>query len=190
MSDHTHENAIGNSVTPSSIEIGKSELNQFVDQSEENNNDIEESESEESTQESNEESDNEESESESESEDEQENKNESGDEDDEIGVADEIISEIRRGVYTCLVCTGEIDEESPVWSCHHCFRVYDLNCIKNWAKNGSSTASDNSWRCPSFSLLIVVVKHVISNLMTVFMVVHLDVIQVHILRNVLHWVLN
>ncbi|GMF61790.1 unnamed protein product [[Candida] boidinii] len=97
MSDHTHENAIGNSVTPSSIEIGKSELNQFVDQSEENNNDIEESESEESTQESNEESDNEESESESESEDEQENKNESDDEDDEIGVADEIISEIRRG---------------------------------------------------------------------------------------------
>lgn len=150
MSDPPLENSIGNSVTPSSIEIGESELNsgKIVDSNEEiSESGSEESEIEESESEESEESESEESDSESE--DNQYNQNGSNDEDDEIGVADEIISEIRRGVYTCLVCTGEIDEESPVWSCHHCFRVYDLNCIKNWAKNGSSTASDNSWRCPS-----------------------------------------
>lgn len=61
-----------------------------------------------------------------------------------------IIREIQEGVYTCLICTSEIDLTSKVWSCRSCYRVYDLPCIKDWAIRGSSTDKESkSWRCPA-----------------------------------------
>lgn len=60
-----------------------------------------------------------------------------------------ILKEIRSSGYTCLVCTDYITPSSKVWSCDHCFRVFDLDCIKDWALRGSSTQDDKSWRCPS-----------------------------------------
>ncbi|RLV91836.1 FKBP12-associated protein 1 [Spathaspora sp. JA1] len=63
-----------------------------------------------------------------------------------------IIREIIEGTYTCLVCTGEISPESKIWSCQHCYRVYDIDCIKDWATRGSSTVN-RSWRCPSCNVL-------------------------------------
>lgn len=65
-----------------------------------------------------------------------------------------IVREIQDGTYTCLVCTSEIDLESKIWSCHECFRVYDLDCIKDWAKNGSSTDKvQKTWRCPACNVV-------------------------------------
>lgn len=64
-----------------------------------------------------------------------------------------IIREIQDGLYTCLVCTSEIDQDSTVWSCRSCFRVYDLDCIKDWATRGSSTdKASKEWRCPSCNI--------------------------------------
>lgn len=64
-----------------------------------------------------------------------------------------IIQEIQDGTYTCLVCTCEIDQTSTVWSCDNCYRVYDLECIKDWAIRGSSTNKQNkNWRCPSCNI--------------------------------------
>ncbi|KAK6202512.1 uncharacterized protein RJT21DRAFT_118563 [Scheffersomyces amazonensis] len=61
-----------------------------------------------------------------------------------------IIKEIQDGTYSCLVCTGEIDQFSQVWSCANCYRVYDLECINDWAIRGSSTnKTSKEWRCPS-----------------------------------------
>ncbi|KAI5969309.1 FAP1 [Candida margitis] len=61
-----------------------------------------------------------------------------------------ILSEIQQGQYICLVCTGEIDQDSTVWACQECFRVYDLDCILDWAVRGSSTNKTNrTWRCPA-----------------------------------------
>lgn len=61
-----------------------------------------------------------------------------------------IIQEIQNGTYTCLVCTGEIDLGLRIWSCESCYRVYDLECIQDWATRGSSTNKTNrNWRCPS-----------------------------------------
>lgn len=61
-----------------------------------------------------------------------------------------ILSEIQQGQYICLVCTGEIDQDSTIWCCQLCFRVYDLECIKDWATRGSSTNKTNrTWRCPA-----------------------------------------
>lgn len=63
-------------------------------------------------------------------------------------LASTIIQEIIDGTYTCLVCTCEIDHTSKIWSCDQCYRVYDLDCIKDWAVRGSST-KNKEWRCPS-----------------------------------------
>ena len=60
-----------------------------------------------------------------------------------------ILTEIHKGTYTCMICTGDIDSESRVWSCPVCSRVFDLECIRDWATRGSSTAEDRSWRCPA-----------------------------------------
>ncbi|CAK9436454.1 uncharacterized protein LODBEIA_P10120 [Lodderomyces beijingensis] len=61
-----------------------------------------------------------------------------------------IITEIQQAEYICLVCTGEIDQDSKVWSCQECYRVYDLECIKDWAIRGSSTSKTNkAWKCPN-----------------------------------------
>lgn len=61
-----------------------------------------------------------------------------------------ILREIQDGTYVCLVCTGEINKDSQIWTCHQCFRVYDLDCIQDWAVRGSSTnKTSKEWRCPS-----------------------------------------
>lgn len=60
-----------------------------------------------------------------------------------------IIQEIDEGTYICLVCTCEIDRQSEIWSCQECYRVYDLECIKDWAVRGSSTTGNREWRCPA-----------------------------------------
>ncbi|KAG2733630.1 hypothetical protein G9P44_003155 [Scheffersomyces stipitis] len=70
-------------------------------------------------------------------------------------LASTIIREIQDGTYICLVCTGEIDQHSQVWSCDECYRVYDLDCIKDWALRGSSTdKTSKQWRCPACNVAI------------------------------------
>ncbi|GEQ72001.1 hypothetical protein JCM33374_g5687 [Metschnikowia sp. JCM 33374] len=64
-------------------------------------------------------------------------------------ISSTIIQEIDDGTYICLVCTCEIDRQSEIWSCQECYRVYDLDCIKDWAVRGSSTTGNREWRCPA-----------------------------------------
>lgn len=60
-----------------------------------------------------------------------------------------IVQEIDDGTYVCLVCTSEIDRHLEIWSCQNCYRVYDLECINDWATRGSSTNARKEWRCPA-----------------------------------------
>lgn len=63
-----------------------------------------------------------------------------------------IVQEIDEGSYICLVCTCEIDRHSKIWSCENCYRVYDLECIRDWAIRGSSTTERKKWRCPACNI--------------------------------------
>lgn len=74
---------------------------------------------------------------------------EQSDSEDHSALTTRILTEIGKGTYTCMVCTGDIDSSSKIWSCPYCYRVFDLECIRDWAKRGSSTMDDRSWRCPS-----------------------------------------
>ena len=57
--------------------------------------------------------------------------------------------DIEHGVYECPICTNEILRNSKVWSCHTCWTVFHLSCIKKWASNAPSP---QQWRCPGCNL--------------------------------------
>lgn len=71
--------------------------------------------------------------------------------------------DIDHGHYECPICTSEVRRNSKVWSCHTCWTVFHLTCIKKWSSNQGSTAAQNpnqdgqndqprQWRCPGCNL--------------------------------------
>lgn len=54
--------------------------------------------------------------------------------------------EIESGKLECLVCCENIKPFQSVWSCSNCYHILHLNCIVKW---GSSSRSDDGWRCPA-----------------------------------------
>ncbi|EGP86295.1 uncharacterized protein MYCGRDRAFT_73600 [Zymoseptoria tritici IPO323] len=71
--------------------------------------------------------------------------------------------DIDHGHYECAICTSEVQRNSKVWSCHTCWTVFHLTCIKKWSSNEGSTASrpnaengdtqpGRQWRCPGCNL--------------------------------------
>lgn len=63
--------------------------------------------------------------------------------------------------YECAICTSEVLRKSKIWSCHTCWTVFHLHCIKQWAsavgsqdqqpQNGQP-AAPRQWRCPGCNL--------------------------------------
>lgn len=71
--------------------------------------------------------------------------------------------DIDHGHYECPICTSEVRRNSKVWSCHTCWTVFHLTCIKKWSSNQGSTAAQTQnhdgqsdhprqWRCPGCNL--------------------------------------
>ncbi|KYG50478.1 hypothetical protein M433DRAFT_139163 [Acidomyces richmondensis BFW] len=70
--------------------------------------------------------------------------------------------DIDHGYYECPICTGEVQRKSKIWSCHTCWTVFHLSCIKKWSSNAGSSATHNQaqddalpsrqWRCPGCNL--------------------------------------
>lgn len=81
----------------------------------------------------------------------------SSDSDDDLSnldLTDALAKEIENGEYTCLICTGEIDSHSKIWNCGVCWRVYDLDCIRDWSARGMRDKNNrvdgkSAWKCPS-----------------------------------------
>ena len=71
--------------------------------------------------------------------------------------------DIDHGHYECPICTSEVRRNSKVWSCHTCWTVFHLTCVKKWASNQGSSAAQQQeqngdveqprqWRCPGCNL--------------------------------------
>ncbi len=78
-------------------------------------------------------------------------------------IATRIHEDIARAIYECAICTNEISRNSKVWSCHTCWTVFHIGCIKKWSKNEGSAALQSEaqdgelplpkqWRCPGCNL--------------------------------------
>lgn len=69
--------------------------------------------------------------------------------------------DIDHSQYECPICTSEVQRNSKVWSCHTCWTVFHLSCIKKWSTNQGSAATTQQpedgitprlWRCPGCNL--------------------------------------
>lgn len=78
-------------------------------------------------------------------------------------LATRIHEDIAHNLYECAICSNEIGRRTKIWSCHTCWTVFHINCIKKWAKNEGSavhrpTQDSNDenigklWRCPGCNL--------------------------------------
>lgn len=62
------------------------------------------------------------------------------------------IEEIRHGdSYICMICTVEMDHQCQVYPCTHCYRVFDYDCIREWALKSTERTLDKTWKCPNCS---------------------------------------
>ncbi|EDO18294.1 hypothetical protein Kpol_1039p45 [Vanderwaltozyma polyspora DSM 70294] len=60
------------------------------------------------------------------------------------------IKDIAKGdFYTCMICTIELDSTSKMYACSHCYRVFDYDCIREWAVKSSQKSLDKVWKCPN-----------------------------------------
>ncbi|KAG9668161.1 hypothetical protein KCU99_g8517, partial [Aureobasidium melanogenum] len=72
--------------------------------------------------------------------------------------------DIDNGHYECPICTSEVLRNSKVWSCHTCWTVFHMSCVKKWSQNQGSAAAQQQgrengeippprqWRCPGCNL--------------------------------------
>lgn len=65
-----------------------------------------------------------------------------------VSLGERILSQLSSGTYPCLVCTDNVPSTGKIWSCSHCYRVFDLPCIQDWAQ-ADSKSGNGKWRCPS-----------------------------------------
>jgi len=71
---------------------------------------------------------------------------------DNMAYYDRAVEEIRQGdIYTCMICTVEMDYRCQMYACNHCYRVFDYDCIREWALKSTERTVDKTWKCPNCS---------------------------------------
>lgn len=46
---------------------------------------------------------------------------------------EELMNQLLRGTYECMVCCDRVRPQQAIWSCRKCFNCFHLGCIKKWA---------------------------------------------------------
>ncbi|SCU88590.1 LADA_0E11034g1_1 [Lachancea dasiensis] len=60
------------------------------------------------------------------------------------------VREIAQGdVYPCMICTVEMDFTCRMYACPECYRVFDYDCIREWAVKSAKKNASGSWKCPN-----------------------------------------
>lgn len=63
---------------------------------------------------------------------------------------EQTIEELKNGsLYQCLICTVEMNYSCQMYACQKCYRVYDYECIREWAMKQSKKTSNRMWKCPN-----------------------------------------
>lgn len=70
--------------------------------------------------------------------------------DENIAFYEKSVREIARGdSYVCMICTVEMDYTCTMHACSQCYRVFDYDCIREWAVKSTKRTVDASWKCPN-----------------------------------------
>lgn len=67
-----------------------------------------------------------------------------------------IYAGIHERTLQCMICYENLNEESKIWHCLRCWRVYHYGCILDWAiaktrRNGQEALilPNERWKCPT-----------------------------------------
>lgn len=72
------------------------------------------------------------------------------DEDTNIPYYEQTVKEIKDGdQYVCMICTVELDSTCRMYACDSCYRVFDYECVREWALKSTNKTLDKSWKCPN-----------------------------------------
>ncbi|CDO94564.1 unnamed protein product [Kluyveromyces dobzhanskii CBS 2104] len=70
--------------------------------------------------------------------------------DTDIPYYEQTVNEIRDGdQYVCMICTVELDSACHMYACDSCYRVFDYECVREWALKSTNKTADKSWKCPN-----------------------------------------
>ncbi|QLQ77978.1 hypothetical protein HG537_0A02250 [Torulaspora globosa] len=71
-------------------------------------------------------------------------------EDDDMAYYERAVLEIARGdKYVCMICTVEMDYTCKMYACEGCYRVFDFDCIREWALKSTRKTAERIWKCPN-----------------------------------------
>lgn len=74
--------------------------------------------------------------------------------DDDMLYYERAIQEIRDGdSYTCMICTVEMDYTCKMYACKKCYRIFDYDCIREWAVKSTEKTVEKIWKCPNCYLV-------------------------------------
>lgn len=60
------------------------------------------------------------------------------------------VKEIEKGDrYPCMICTVEMDFTCHMYACPDCYRVFDFECIREWALKSTQKSVSKTWKCPN-----------------------------------------
>lgn len=57
------------------------------------------------------------------------------------------------GLYSCMICTIEMDNTCRMYACPSCYRVFDYDCIAEWASKSINKSVEKIWKCPNCYLV-------------------------------------
>ncbi|CCK71613.1 Fap1p KNAG_0H01990 [Huiozyma naganishii CBS 8797] len=75
-------------------------------------------------------------------------------EDQDLPYYERAVREIAKGdLYTCMICTVEMDYTCKMFACRKCYRVFDYDCVREWAIKSTDKTVDRIWKCPNCYLV-------------------------------------
>jgi ribosomal protein L37AE/L43A len=48
-----------------------------------------------------------------------------------------LMAELERNSYDCMICVERVRRFHPVWSCSKCYSIFHLNCLRKWANSSA-----------------------------------------------------
>jgi len=48
-----------------------------------------------------------------------------------------LIEQLSKETHECMVCYDTVKRRAETWSCHTCYAVFHLSCIKKWASKST-----------------------------------------------------
>ncbi|KAJ2050346.1 FKBP12-associated protein, partial [Coemansia sp. S2] len=64
------------------------------------------------------------------------------------GLSSVLARRLTCGDYECMICCDKVRARNAVWQCDHCWAIFHLGCVRQWAQACVADGTTARWRCP------------------------------------------